>query len=243
GFHVLMVDLDPQGTLTTACGVHDAPGRSIATLLNDESPIVPPITRAIRPIARRLSLVPADRTLSVTETNLTNRVLRERALRRVLTPVAGYYHVCLLDCPPSAGLITLNALTAAQGVLVPMQPQAADLAALTSFLATVDQVRNAYNARLELVGVLITFYDDRLVHHREIRTRLQEMNLPLMRTVIGRSIRVAEAVGAEQSVVEFVASSPLAQAYLRLAEEVAAWMGSPSGLPSADGAQQDAAES
>ncbi len=225
GYHVLMVDLDPQGTLTTACGIRDAAGRSIATLLDDDGSNVPPLTRAMRPLARRLTLVPAERALSATETALAGRVLRERALKRILTPVSGYYHVCLLDCPPSCGLITINALTAAQAVLVPTQPQAADLAALKSFLATIDSVRANYNPRLELLGIVVTFYDDRLIHHRAIVAKMREDKLPLMETMIGRSIRVAEAVGAEQSIVDFVARNPQAQAYVRLAQEVARSMG------------------
>jgi len=205
GYHVLMVDLDPQGTLTMACGVKDATGRSIATLMDDDGPNVPPLAKAVRALDRRLSLVPAERALAATEVALAERTLRERVLKRILAPVAGYYHVCLLDCPPSSGLLTINALTAAQGVLIPTQPNSADVGATQVFLETVRNVRGSFNLHLELLGILVTFYDGRLSHHRATLARLRAEKLPVFRTVIGRSIRVAEAVEAEQSIVTFLA--------------------------------------
>jgi chromosome partitioning protein len=224
GCHVLMVDLDPQGSLTVACGVEETAGRSIAELMESTTPGIPPLPRVIRPLMRGLSLIPSDVALAITEQRLVARAGREKVLKRVLTSVAAYYHVCLLDCPPSMGMLTTNALTASDAVLIPTQPQAADLAALELFLETVDAVRSTLNPQLKVLGILVTFYDGRLNHHREILHTLEERKLPIMHTKVGRSIRVAEAVGLRQSLLAYASENIQAENYRQLAKEILPWV-------------------
>jgi chromosome partitioning protein len=225
GCHVLLVDLDPQGSLTNACGIKDCVGWSLVELMESTTPGVPPLPKVIRPLARRLSLIPTHGALAATQENLATRPGRERVLKRVLAPLGGYYHLCLIDCPPSLGLLTVNALVAAHAVLIPTQPQAADLYGLNQFLRTVDRVRVTLNPGLRILGILVTFYDQRLRHHREILEALEASGVPVLRTKIGRSVKVAEAVGAGESVVSYAAANPQAEAYRQLAKEIMPWIG------------------
>ena len=224
GCHVLLVDVDPQASLTAACGIKDCRGWSLVELMESTTPGIPPVPRVIRPLLRHLSLIPAHSALGATEQNLATRAGRERVLKRVLTPLSAYYQLCLLDCPPSLGLLTLNALVAANAVLIPTQPQAADLYSLNLFLRAVDRVRATLNPNLRILGILVTFYDQRLLHHREILGILEASNVPVLHTKIGRSIRVAEAVAAGESVVSYSEANPQAEAYRQLAKELMPWI-------------------
>jgi len=225
GCHVLLVDVDPQGGLTGACGIKDCVGWSLVELMESTTPGVPPLPKVIRSLTRRLSLIPTHSALAATEQNLVARPGRERTLKRALAPLWGYYHLCLLDCPPSLGLLTVNALVAADAVLIPTQPQAADISSLNPFLRAVDRVRATLNPSLRILGILVTFYDQRLRHHRDILEALEASDVPVLRTKIGRSIRVAEAVAAGESVVSYSASNPQAEAYRQLAKELMPWIG------------------
>lgn len=221
---VLLVDTDPQASLSAACGVRDAAGHSLAEVLGGAEPGTLPLRDAIRPITDTLALVPADIALATTELALVSRMGRENALRRALTTLRGY-DVCVIDCPPSLSLLTVNALAAADGVLVPTMPQAADLRGLGLFLATVSQLREQVNPGLELLGVLVTCLDARLLHHQEALDALRGAGLPLFDTTIGRSVRVAEAAGAGESVITFEPHNPRALEYRALAQqEVATWL-------------------
>jgi len=224
GCHVLLVDVDPQASLTAACGIKDCKGSSLVELMESTTPGIPPLPKVVRPLLRYLSLIPTHNALRITEQNMVMRAGRERVLKRALTPLAGYYQLCLLDCPPSLGLLTLNALVAADAVLVPTQPQAADLHSLNVFLRMVDRVRITLNPGLRLLGILVTFYDQRLRHHRDILETIVASNVPVFNTKIGRSIRVAEAVAAEESVVSYSEANPQAEAYRQLAKELMPWI-------------------
>jgi len=164
---VLLVDMDPQASLTGACGVTDAEGASMAEVLGGAEPGALALADVLQRLAPNLWLAPADTALARAELGLVSRLGREAVLRRALATVASDFDVAIIDCPPSLGLLTVNALAAANGVLVPTQPQAADLRGLRLFLDTVGQVQEALNPGLELVGVLVTFYDGRLLHHQE----------------------------------------------------------------------------
>ncbi len=222
GRRVLLVDCDPQGSLTGACGIHDAAGRTLAEVLGGAAPGALGLAEVIRPLGERLSLAPSDIALSTTELALVARMGRENALKRALSMVAASYDLAILDCPPSLGLLTINALTAADAVLIPTMPQAQDLRGLRLFLATVEQIREALNPDLQTFGVLVTCYDRRLAHHKDALAVLG--TLPLLPVIIGRSIRVAEAAASGQSVIGYAPTNPQAQAYLQLAEVVNSWL-------------------
>ena len=144
--------------------------------------------------------------------------------RPAMATVSDQYDVALLDTAPSLGLLNVNALTAADAVLIPTLPQAADLRGLRLFLDTVELVCEALNPNLEMLGILITFFDRRLIHHRQALEAMQAGGLPLLKTRIGRSVRVAEAAGVGETVLTFAPRNPQARAYQELATEVQAWL-------------------
>lgn len=224
GRRVLLVDIDPQASLTGACGLGDTAGRSMAEVLGDTDAGTLELRQIARELAPGLSLAPSDIALASTELALVVRLGREMVLRQALDQVAADFDVALIDCPPSLSLLTVNALTAADGVVVPTQPQAADLRGLRLFLATLDKVRAALNPRLALLGVLVTFFDGRLLHHQEACSVMAGAGLPLFDTRIGRSVRVAEAVGVGESIMTFEPNNARAGEYRDFAQEVAGWL-------------------
>jgi len=224
GLRVLLVDIDPQGSLTQACGIRDTDDASLADVLGGATPGGLPLSIVIKDLGNGLAIAPADISLSRCELGLTSRLGRESVLKKALRPVAGSYDLAIVDSPPSLGLLTVNALVAADAVLVPTQPQAVDLRGLRLFLDTLNTLKKELNPELETLGVLVTFYDGRLVHHQAAVEAIQKTGLPVMDTVIGRSVRVAEAAGAAQSVVTFEPDNPRAEEYKKLAEEVKQWL-------------------
>jgi len=168
-------------------------------------------------------LHPADIALAGVELGLTSRLGRENVLKKALANVTDY-DLVIIDCPPSLGLLTVGALVAADGVMVPTQPQSADLRGLALFLDTVEQIKEELNPDLELLGVLVTFYDTRLNHHKAALEAMQSAGLPVIDVIVGRSVRVAEAAGLSQSVVTFEPWNPQAENYRQLAEVVGKWL-------------------
>jgi chromosome partitioning protein len=155
---------------------------------------------------------------------MVQRLGRESILTGALEPVASAYDVCLIDCPPALGMLTVNALNAADVVLVPTQPQISDLRGLRLFLDTITRIRRQINTELEILGILATFVDDRLIHHNDALSVMRESDLPLMKTQIGRSVRVAEAAAAGESILTYDPDNKQAATYRALAEEVDLWL-------------------
>lgn len=230
GLRVLLVDADPQASLTESCGVLDAAGRSMAEVVGSAEPGTLEIADILRPIGERLWLAPSDIALASSELGLVVRMGREMVLRRALEPIAGRFDVCLVDCPPSLGLLTVNALVAADGLIIPLQPAAPDLRALRLFLGTLDRIRRELNRRLEIIGVLPTMYDARTTMHKQALEAIQAVGLPVLPT-IGRSVKVAEASAYGQAVVDYDARNPQAGAYRELAAQVEEWVNSKNPTP------------
>ena len=224
GRRVLLVDCDPQASLTGACGVIDAEGSSLAEVIGGALPGPVAMTDAILDLGDGLALCPSDLALAGSELGLTSRMGREAVIGHALATVRDRYDVALLDCPPSLGLLTVNALAAADGVLIPTQAEIMALRGLRLFLASVDQVRAALNPGLQVIGVLVTFFDARLVHHRQGLEAMRAGGLPVLPVQIGRSVRVAEAAALGQSVVTFEPRNPQAEAYRELGGIVDAWL-------------------
>lgn len=224
GLRVCLIDTDPQASLTQAAGVGDVAGRSLAEVLGGSSPGRLAIGDVLQDLGGGLYLAPADIALAACELGLTSRLGRESVLRKALQPLAGRFDVTIVDCPPSLGLLTVGALVAAGGVIIPTQPQAADLRGVRLFLDTLEIVRNELNPDLQTLGVLATFYDPRLIHHRQALETMRTAGLPLLPVTIGRSVRVAEAAGAGQSVITYSPENPQAAAYIQLAELVKQWL-------------------
>lgn len=220
GRRVLLVDVDPQGSLTAACGVDGDAGGNLADVIGAGAPLAG-ILREIRP---GLELAPSSLALAAAELAIASRPGREMLLRRSLAAVEARFDVALLDCPPGLGLLTVGALVAAQAVLIPTQPQGADLRALRLFLQTIDNVRAELNPGLAIVGILPTMYDRRLTHHAAALAAMTGAGLPVMGVTIGRSIRVAEAMAAGLPMAEYDPGNPQAEAYKQLAEAITSWL-------------------
>ena len=222
GLRVLMVDVDPQGSLTGACGVVD-PAESLANVLGGAKPGHVAMSDIIHELQPGLYLAPADITLAPVELGLTQRLSREVVLKKVLATVANGFDVCLIDCPPSLGLLTINALFAADAVLIPTQPSPVDLRGLSLFLQTLAEVKEA-NPGLDVLGVLLTFYDDRLNTHRAALEAMIAAGWPVLDVKIGRTVRIMEAAAVGKTILDFEPDNPQAENYRRLTEVIYQWL-------------------
>jgi len=217
GRRVLLVDLDPQSSLTQATA-GECKG-SLADVLGDVQPGKAQLVEILQPIGAGVDLAPADIGLATTELGLVTRMGRESVLRKALASVTRNYDVCLIDCGPSLGLLVVNALAAAQGVLTPTLPTALDLRGLALFLGSLESIRAELNPGLEFLGVVVTQYDRRLSLHQAALADLQVGSVPML-GVIGKSIKAAQAAGEGQALV----SGPLAEQYSELAQKVNRWL-------------------
>jgi chromosome partitioning protein len=225
GRRVLLVDIDPQSSLTAACGA-SANGESLAEVLGGVEPGALALSDILLDVGNGipLHLAPADIGLAVNELGMIQRFGRESLLQNALATAARAYDVCLIDCPPSLGMLTVNALTAAGAVIIPTQPQISDLRGLNLFLETLARIRQELNPSLEILGILVTFVDGRLIHHQDALNVMQEQGLPLFSMRIGRSVRVAEAAAAGESIITYDPSNKQASNYERLAKDIDQWL-------------------
>ncbi len=222
GTRVLLVDVDPQGNASSGLGVVDR--TSMATAY-DVLVRGLPVYRAVHAFPERpgLHLVPANQDLVGAEVELVNVRDRETLLRETLEPVREDYDVVLIDSPPSLGLLTLNALVAADSALIPIQCEYYALEGLAQLLNTVRLVQRGLNPTLAIEGVLLTMYDQRLSLSRQVAMEVKRyFGRRVYDTVIPRNVSVAEAPGFGQSVAEHEPSSAGALRYAALAREVRA---------------------
>lgn len=219
GRKVLAVDFDPQGALSAGLGIatHDVP--TIYDLLLDAKR--DPHEVIVHTSVDGLDVIPANIDLSAAEVHLVNEVARETILSRVLRKVAGEYDVILIDCQPSLGLLTVNALTASHGVLIPLECEFFALRGVALLIETIDKVRDRLNPAIELDGVLATMYDPRTLHSREVLERVVEaFGDDVLETVIGRTVKFPDASVSGVPITTFAPEHAAAQAYLRLAREL-----------------------
>jgi chromosome partitioning protein len=218
---VLLVDLDPQGNATTGCGV-DKQSLEVSTcnILLEEAKI----QDAIVSVADDLFwLLPANGDLTLAEIKLLEQSARESRLRKVLEPVRGLYDYLLVDCPPTINMLTLNALTAADAALIPIQCEYYALEGLSALLETIKQVRNTVNHELQIKGLLRTMYDPRNRLAIEVSAQLIKHFGPrVYSTIVRRNVRLAEAPSFGKPVLLHDRSSSGAKAYMSLAAEVIA---------------------
>ena len=217
---VLLVDLDPQGNATMGCGVDkNRIERGTCEALLGEADLLGGLL-TVEPAGLKLS--PANQDLTAAEVRLlTMTVGRETRLRRALAPVLQDFDVVLIDCPPALNMLTVNALVAAESVLIPMQCEFYALEGLSALLATVEQIRAAANAGLEIEGILRTMFDPRNNLANEVSAQLL-LHFPnkVFRTIIPRNIRLAEAPSFGKPVLFHDKESRGALAYLALAGEM-----------------------
>ncbi|HEY5334734.1 MAG TPA: ParA family protein [Mycobacteriales bacterium] len=222
GRRVLLVDFDPQGALSVGLGVN--PGqldRTIYDLLMDPALSVDEVL--LKTAVAGMDLLPSNIDLSAAELQLVNEVAREQTLARTLQQVVADYDIVLIDCQPSLGLLTVNALTAAHAVIIPLECEYFALRGVALLMQTIDKVRQRLNPRLEVEGVLATMYDSRTLHSREVLARVVEVfGDAVFDTVINRTVRFPETTVAGRPIIDYAPSSPGARAYRELALEVLA---------------------
>ncbi len=221
GRKVLAVDFDPQGALSAGLGIqtHEIP--TIYDLLLDGKR--EPHDVIVHSRVENLDVIPANIDLSAAEVHLVNEVAREQTLSRVLRRIAGEYDVVLIDCQPSLGLLTVNALTASHGVIIPLECEFFALRGVALLIETIDKVRDRLNPTITLDGVLATMYDPRTLHSREVLERVVDaFGDDVLETVIGRTVKFPDASVSGMPITEFAPEHAAAQAYLRLARELVA---------------------
>jgi chromosome partitioning protein len=213
---VLLVDLDPQGNLTMSQGLNpDTIERSMFDVLVHRIPLEEVIHRA------EVDLAVSSLDLAGAELALSSMIGRERALEKALEPVKGGYDYVLVDTPPSLGLLTINALVASNGVIVPVQCEYLSLRGLVQLENTLSMIRENLNPSVEIEGILPTMYDKRTLHSREAVEILQENFGELVfDTKIRKTVRYAEAPVKGSSILKYDPSGNAAEAYRRLAKEV-----------------------
>jgi chromosome partitioning protein len=222
GYEVLLVDFDPQGGCALGLGVEPANlDLSVYNALFDRNCEVEEVV--LKTAIPNLSILPSNIDLAAAELMLVQEVAREQSLMRVLAPLRLKYDYILIDCPPSLGLLTINALTVADGVLVPLECEYYALRGMALLMDSIERVKERLNPSLQVDGILATMFDPRTLHGREVLARVQEaFGNKVFETVIRKTIRFAEAPVAGEPILSYAPSSTGAEAYRNLAQEVIA---------------------
>ena len=222
GRHVLLVDFDPQGSLSVGLGVnpHTLPASIYNLLMGQDMSIDEVIGQTNVP---GLHILPSNIDLSAAEIQLVSEVAREQTLLRLLEAVRSRYDVILIDCAPSLGLLTINALTAADRVLMPLECEFFALRGIALLTDTIAKVQDRLNQRLEILGILGTMYDPRTLHSREVLERVvQAFGDQVFHTVIRRTVKFPETTVAGEPITTYAPTSSGAEAHRTLAREVLA---------------------
>ncbi|GAA1233032.1 AAA family ATPase [Janibacter melonis] len=222
GRKVLLVDFDPQGALSVGLGV---PTHTLdVTIYN----LLVERRHDIREVIQRtnvqgLDVVPANIDLSAAEVQLVGEVAREQILARVLRPVLDDYDVVLIDCQPSLGLLTVNALTAAHGVIIPLETEYFAMRGVALLVETIEKIQDRLNPRLEIDGILATMYDGRTLHSREVVSSVVDhFSERVFHTVISRTVKFPDATLAAEPITTYATAHNGANAYRQLARELIA---------------------
>jgi chromosome partitioning protein len=233
GDRVLIVDLDPQGNATSGLGIdRSAAQRSVYDAVVEDAALDELV---VATSIDGLSLVPSSMSLAGAEVELTPLAQRERRLAHLLAPTVPSYDYVLLDCPPSLGLLTVNALTAADSVLIPIQCEYYALEGLTQLIATINLVRDHLNPDLAIKGVVLTMYDGRTNLSADVAAEVRHhLGEAVFDAVIPRSVRLAEAPSYGRPIVDHDPTSRGALAYRELAQELRRRDGKPAVLDPAD---------
>ena len=217
GYRTLLVDLDGQANATSALGSSVGEGPSIHEVLVRSMPM----GEVIRPTGvNGLYLLPSSPSLVAAEIELAPQIGREFKLRRSFQEIDKAYDFALIDCPPALNLLTVNAFSAARYVFVPVQCEYLALEGLSELLSSIQMVRDNLNPQLELGGIIMTMYDSRTALAKEVVNEVRNHFPQTFKTVIPRSVRVAEAPSHGQTIMEYAPTAPAAKAYAQVAEEV-----------------------
>jgi len=219
GRRVLLIDCDPQGNATTSLGLDK---RTLQATTYDVLMQTAPVGQTILNTGRdQFDIIPADQDLAGAAVELANADRREQRLRGAIEEFATHYDRIVIDCPPSLGLLTLNALVATDGVLIPLQCEFLALEGLAQLKGTLDRVRDSLNPKLRIIGVVMTMYDGRTNLAQQVVDEVQR-HFPrlIFRTLIPRSVRISEAPSYGKLIAEYDPQGRSAQAYAVLAEEI-----------------------
>ena len=222
---ILVIDMDPQGNLTSGLGLKGqaAPAGTIYQALTAQDPVDDPSVFTLETRIKDLWLIPADRHLTGAEVELVSLPNRERRLRDLLAPLRERFDFVLIDTPPSLGLLTLNALVAADAVLIPLNCEYFALEGLADLVATLRRVRASLNPSLDIAGVLMTMYDERTNLGQQVSRDIREFFKDrVFDTVIPRNIRLGEAPSHGMPAILYDVKSRGSEAYLALARELLA---------------------
>jgi chromosome partitioning protein len=218
GMRVLVLDADPQANATSALGARlAADGGGLYAALVDEIPLAPQVVATATP---GLDVLPTSPALAGAEVELVSVMAREYRMKRAIEPLRERYDAILIDCPPSLGLLTVNALSAADEVIIPVQSEYFALEGLGHLAHTIDLVQRNLNPRLKIRGVVLTMYDSRTNLSRDVETEVRKHFDSTFRTVIPRSVRLAEAPSHGEPINTYDPLSAGARAYDELAEEL-----------------------
>ena len=219
GRKILVVDFDPQGALSVNLDADYQDATTIYDLLMDST--LDPVAAIQKTSIENLDVIPANIDLSAAEMNLVTEMGRERVLDGNLKKVKNDYDIIFIDCQPSLGLLTVNALTAAHGVLIPMATEFFALRGVALLVQTIDKVKARTNPSLELDGLIPTMHDSRTLHAREVLARLQEAFPTLVfDTAIARTVKFPDATVARKPITQFAPTSVAAESYRRVAREL-----------------------
>lgn len=224
GRKVLLVDMDPQANASSGIGVQKQKReQTVYDLLVQEDDEISIFDVIVPTTRRELVVAPCTVDLAAAEVELVGALAREYRLRQVLEPIRHRCDYVIIDCPPSLGLLTINALVAADGALIPIQCEYLALEGLTQLLNTINLVKNKLNQELAIAGVILTMFDPRTRLAGDIvREVRQHFPAEVFQTIINRNVRLSEAPSFGQSILDYDATSPGGLAYRALAEEVIA---------------------
>jgi len=223
GKRVLLVDADPQGNTTSGVKRERNIKPSLYEALIYDVPvrdIIYPLRDGNNPIRENIDLIPSNLDLAGAEVELVSAFLRELRLKNVLNPIADDYDYILIDCPPSLGLLTINALSASQYVLIPLQCEYYALEGISQLLRTIELIKKGLNPTLEILGVLLTMYNRTILAQQVLEEAKKFFKDKVFNTIIPRNVRLSEAPSFSQSIFEYASNSSGAIAYKELAREL-----------------------
>ena len=219
GRKVLLIDFDPQGALSAGLGVNAHDALTIYDLMLDRK--LNPKDAIQKTSVANLDVIPANIELSAAEMKLVNEIAREQILAKILKQVVDDYDLIIIDCQPSLGLLTVNALTAAHGVIIPLATEFFALRGVAILEDIISKVKEGLNPALQLDGILATMVDARTLHSREVLARLHEaFGQKVFRSVINRTVKFPDATVAQSPITEFAPDSEAAEAYRTVAREL-----------------------
>jgi chromosome partitioning protein len=216
---VLLVDFDPQGNSTSGLGIEKTP--ETLTVYNALLGRMPIEQTIVKTECEGLEVVPADKNLVAANLELVDLPNREHRLKEILAEIKSRYDYILIDCPPALDLLTLNALVAAESVLIPIQCEFFALEGISQLMDTIDKIREAFSHPLKIQGILLTMYDERTNLTRQVSDDLRDFfHDEVLTTVIPRSIRLAEAPSYGKPILMYDPRSRGAESYIKLAKEI-----------------------